>query len=454
MVNPMEPSKAGLEKTLGVGDGIALLVGITIGVGIYSTPQLIAAYQSSFYTILLLWAVVGVFVFIGGLVYAELGTRLPVTGGEYVYITRAFGPYAGFIYGWAQLFIIRTSPAAGLALITADYVGYFFDLSDVGRIATALLVILFIGTINYRGVSGASLFQRGSTWFKVAGLLLLVGLGLVLMEPAPGRLSEVLPVEDAGTGSLANLVAALMLVVFSYVGWDRVGYVAGEMKNPRKVIPVSMMLGMGMVVIVYLSCMYMYHSVLGMEGVRDSTIVASDAATRFLGPTGAAVISIMVIISALGSINGTYMSSTRVYYAMSRDGLLFKWLDHVHPRFKTPSRAILVHGIWGAVILLVRGSFETIVVGMIFAILIFYLVTTLALFKLRRENVGGEGVFKIPFYPVLPLLYLVGIAGLVILRGYYEWEKSAYDLAYIATGIPVSYFWFRGRKKSKQGAGE
>ncbi|UCD37495.1 MAG: amino acid permease, partial [Fidelibacterota bacterium] len=158
-----------LRRTLGVFDGVAILIGITIGAGIYSTPQIIAGYQASFYPIIGLWIAVGLFVFLGGLIYAELGSRLPDTGGEYVYISRCFGPFAGFMFGWAQLFIIRTSPAAGLAIITANYLGYFVELDRVAHTTVALSVIALLGALNYVGIRRASVYQKLSTVLKVGG---------------------------------------------------------------------------------------------------------------------------------------------------------------------------------------------------------------------------------------------------------------------------------------------
>ena len=431
-----------LRKVLGLFDGVALLIGITIGAGIYATPQIIATYESSFTPILWLWIGSGVFVFIGGLIYAELGTRLPNTGGEYVYIHRCFGPFAGFMFGWAQLFIIRTSPAAGLAIITANYLEYFIELSRWQHTGVALAVIAALGALNYIGVQQASLYQKISTVLKVGGLFLLVVLALILVGGQENLLGNEAP-PTATLGPVGNTVAALMLVVFSYIGWDRVGYVAGEMKNPRRVLPLSLIIGLGGVVLIYVLTILVYHQTLGMEGIRASTIVASDMAVQLMGPIGAGFIAVLVMISTTGSINGTMMAAPRVYYAMARDGLFFKWLDYVHPTFRTPSRAILAHCVWGAVILLVRGTFETIVAGMVFAILIFYTFTTVALFLLRKRDVGGEDVYRMPLYPWLPGLYLAGIVTLLVLRAFFEWEKSLADLAFIATGLPFALIWVR-----------
>ncbi len=346
----MNSASPELKRSLGIFDGIGLLVGITIGAGIYSTPQIIAGYLSSYGTIMLLWIGVALFVYVGSLIYAELGSRFPETGGEYVYILKAFGPFWGFLFGWAQLFIIRTSPAAGLSLVTANYIGFFIDLNRTEKIIIALSVLALFGALNVAGVNKASFYNKLSSAAKIGGLAILGVVGMLLLNGNGDFLSQTAH-PTATLGPVGNVIAALMLVLFSYIGWDRVGYVAGEMKNPRKVIPLSMFLGMGIIIALYLLMNTLYHATLGMEGMRGSTIVASDAAVQIFGSVGAAVVSLLVIVSATGSINGTIMSASRVYYAMARDGLLFKWLDYIHPIFQTPTRAIFAHCVWGAVIL-------------------------------------------------------------------------------------------------------
>jgi APA family basic amino acid/polyamine antiporter len=444
-------SRSSLKKVLGVSDGIAILIGISIGAGIYSTPQIIAGYLGSFGPILLLWLLAGFFVFTSGLIYAELGTRMPSTGGEYLYISRCYGPFAGFVFGWAQLFIVRTSAAAGLALIVADYFGYFVDLNRTTRMITALTVIFLFGVLNYIGIQRASIYQKLSTVLKVGALLSIVAIGFLFSGGHENLLSSYSP-PQGGLGPVGSVVAVLMLIIFSHTGWERIGYSGGEMKNPKKVIPLSLMIGIAVVVLLYALTNLTYHKTLGMAGMRESTIVASDVLTVLIGPVGAALIAILVIVSASGSINGTMMTAPRVYYAMSRDGLFFKWLDFVHPRFRTPSRAIVAHCVWAGAILLIRGKFETIASGLVFAILIFYGLSTLALFRMRKRDIGDPDFFSVPFYPVLPLVSLFMIFGLIVLRAYFEWQKSLVDLAFIVTGIPFAFYWCRKKRKARNGS--
>jgi len=430
-----------LKKTLGLLDGISLLIGITIGSAIFATPQIIATYQNSFSSIILLWVIVTIFVFIGSLIYAELGSRFPSTGGEFVYISKAFGPFWGFIFGWAQLLIIRTSPAAGISLITANYVGYFFDINQFQKNIIAILIIILFGTINYLGVERASFYNKFSSFVKTLGIIIFVAAGLIFYGADFSNLQpSIKPTQNLGP--IGNFVAASILVLFSYLGWDRVGYVAGEMKDPKKIIPLTMFYGISAIALIYLAANLLYHTVLGLEGVRSSIIVASDTASILFGKIGATLISLVVIISATGSINGTMMSASRLYYAMARDGLLFNWFNHIHPEYKTPSHSIIAHCVWGIALLIIRQNFETIVSGMVFTIIIFYIITTLAFFKFRKTSEGAKG-YRMPFYPALPAFYLIGLIILVILRLIFQFNLSVQDLIFVLTGVPIYFLFFK-----------
>lgn len=437
-------SRPTLPRSLGSLDGLAIIIGITVGAGIYSTPQIIAGYLSSFKEVILLWIGVGLFVFLGGLVYAELGTRFPHTGGEYVYLHRAFGPLVGFMFGWSQLFIIRTSPAAGLAIVTADYLGYFFSLTPLMHRLIAVAVILLFGGLNIVGLKWASAYQKISTGFKIFGLFLIVLGGLILSIGQGSSLGErVNPAADINP--VTRVVAALMMVFFAHTGFERLGYSAGEMKNPRRAIPFSLFIGISVVVTLYCLTNLVYHLILGMEGVRGNTIVASAAAVRLAGPLGASFVALLVIMSTTGSINGTMMTATRVYYALARDRLFFRWLDYVHPRFRTPSRAVVAHCLWALAILFVRAKFEVIAAGMVFGILIFLALSTMALFKFRLQKIGEEGGYKVPLYPFLPGLYFIGLLVFLGFRSIFEWKRTLVDMAFMATGLPFYFWWRRSR---------
>ncbi len=441
-----EASQPSLKKVLTWVDAMGILVGITIGSGIFATPQRIAALVESFPVMICLWAAIAVFIVIGGLIYAELGTRMPVTGGEYVYITKAFGPVAGFMFGWALLFIIRTSPAAGLSIIAVDYLEHFLVLSEWQQTIVALGIIAVLGFINYTGAKPSSVFQNVTSGIKVAGLLLIIVLGVLFVGAVDDKLLTRAPV-TVESGTLANLVAALYLILFTTIGVERVGYVAGEMKNPRRALPRGILWGLAIVIVVYLLANTVYFRTLGMEGLRDTARVATETMRIAIGPVGASIIAVVVVISCMGSINGTMLSSSRVYYTMAKDGIFFRWLQHVHPKYRTPALAILAHCVWGAVILLIRGSFENIVAGMVFAILIFYAITAAAFFVFRHQQIGDKHAFRMPGYPVLPALYLIITIVLVTLRAWFEPYQSLIDLAFVATGLPFAFYWVLRKRK-------
>lgn len=430
-----------LRRVLKWTDAAAILIGITIGAGIFAVPQGIAQNMSSFSQIIWLWIGCAAFSLVGSLLYAELGTRLPVTGGEYVYMHRCYGPFAGFMFGWAQVFIIRTSTVASMPLITVAYFQYFVVLTRWQELALALCIIAAFGIINYTGIQRASLYQKFSTIVKVGGLLLLAVIGIVLLPGSESKLGETVASQAPGS-KVGNTAQAILLVLFTMIGWDRVGYVAGEMTNPRRAIPRALLVGFGAVIVVYMAINVVYHNALGLEAIRQTNRVGVDLATVLMGSVGASFVAVLVMISATGSMNGTMMAAPRLYYAMAKDGLMFRWLNYVHPKYRTPSRAILLHCIWGTVILLVRGSFETIITGMLFVILIFYAFTTISIFILRRRNVAGGDVFLMPGYPWLPALYLVAVLSLVLVRAITNWQQSLIDLAFVAGGLPVAAFFF------------
>ena len=441
--------KPQLRRVLDWTDGVAILIGITIGAGIFAVPQGIAQNMNSFSQIIWLWVGSGVFAIVGCLIYAELGTRLPSTGGEYVYMNRCYGPFAGFMFGWAQLLIIRSSSVAGLSLVTVAYLEYFITLSAWQETVMALAIIAAIGFLNYTDIRNASVYQKFSSIVKVFGLLLLVLLGLVLFPGQENHLAETATMQREHN-LLGNTANALLLVLFTMIGWDRVGYVAEELKNPRRAIPKALVVGFCTVLVVYLGINLVYHQVLGLEAIRETNRVGVDLATVLLGPVGATIFAIVIMISTTGSINGTAMAAPRLYYAMAKDGLFFQWLNYIHPRYKTPSRAVLIHCLWGACLLLIRGSFEELITGMTFVVLIFYALQTVALFVLRYRNVAEGEVYSMPGYPWLPVLHLAATCALVLVRGYFEWQQSLTDLAFVVTGLPFAWYFFRNKPTNRK----
>ena len=437
-----------LRRVLRWPDATAVLVGITIGAGIFQVPVDVANLMGSFTQIIWLWVGCATFAFVGSLLYAELGTRMPVTGGEYKYMHECYGPFAGFMFGWAQVFMIRASAIAGLPIVTVNYFEHFVELAQWKEIVLALCIVAAIGYLNYTGIKNASIYQKLSAVIKVSALIVLVGAGLIAWPSGESHLGQVAASTQPGN-PLANTASALLLVLFTMIGWERVGYVAGEMSRPSRAIPRALIAGSLTVLVLYIGINVVYHQTLGLEAIRGTERVGSDLAMALFGAAGAGLFAVLVMISATGSTNGTMMAAPRLYYAMAREGLFFRWLDHVHPKYRTPSRAIILQCVWGGVILLVRGSFASIVTGMMFVVLIFYGLTAGCLFIMRSRRIGdGNELFRMPGYPVLPALYILAIVALVLIRGVLDWQQSLIDISFVAVGLPVAAFFLRNQSRT------
>ena len=437
-----------LHKSLGSFDAVTVLLAITIGAGIFSTPQEIATYLTSFRTIMFCWLLVGGFAFIGGLIHAEIGTRLPYTGGGYVYITRCFGPEVGFLYGWKGFLITNPSSRAGLALIGADYIGHFIPLNEVSRMAVALAALWFVGGVNYAGLRWAMIFQRISVAVKFTGLVALVVVGWIAVSGVGNLLGTAAP-STRDAGPIGGFTKALMLIYFAYSGYGMVGRVAGELREPRRAIPFGIFTGLAAVIVLYFLTNALYYRVLGIEGLRASDVVAADTAERLIGNWGGGLVALLVIFSVTGSMTASVMGCSRIYYAMARDGIFFRWFDQIHPKFRTPTRAIIAHLIVASLMLLARRNFEDLITSFVFMGLIFSVLRTASIFKLRRNNIGGENTYQVPFYPILPWIYILGLLSIIISRIIFDWDKAWFDLAILGAGIPAAYLWCRRIDRSK-----
>lgn len=421
-----------LRRELGFWDVLALMVGVTIGAGIFAVPGRVASYFPSFGVIAAIWIVGAGFAFTGALIYAELGARLPHTGGEYVYLHRAFGPLPAFLFGWAQLLVVRTNPVAALPLIFVEYLSSLLPLPENGRLAAAALIIVLLGTANYLGLRSGARVQAVTTILKVGGMVLFVVATVwTLGEWGPNLASAHAPPQQPLWPN------ALLLVVFAYVGWDRVGYLAGEMRRPERHLPRALAGGAILVAVLYLSMNVCYYAVLPISTLSGSRTPAGDIARLLWGQAGRVLLPLLVMVSALGSTNANIMATPRVYYSMARDGLFFTALARVHPRWHSPHVAIVVHCGWALVLLAASRTVETLVGSFVFAALIFWGACTLALFRLRRRD--GAAPFLLPGYPWLPAVYLAAVVALVLATCWFNPRSAFANLALMASGLPFYY---------------
>jgi APA family basic amino acid/polyamine antiporter len=386
-----------LPRRLGMIDATALVVGIVIGSGIFVLPNLIARSLPSASAILGVWVVAGALSFFGALAYAELGAMLPSTGGQYVYLREAYGPLCAFVCGWTFMLAVLAGGSAWLAVTFSIYAGYFVPLSAAGAKALSIALIAALSAVNYVGVREGAWVQRTFTGLKVAGLLVLISAGLLSSRSAPAVAAPPLSTLHFGVAMAACLMA--------YNGWSYVSFVAGEVRDPRKNLLKSLALGMTVVAVLYISANLAYLKVLTVAQIAASERVGADLATLTMGPIGGAFVSLTVLLSITGAVNGCIMTGARIPFAQARDGLFFGRFTEVHPRFQTPGFAILCSGLWTAILVL-TGSYETLYSYSILAAWIFYTLSVAAVSVLRRKLPHADRPYRMWGYPYTLWLFV------------------------------------------------
>lgn len=434
-------STAELPRNLGLFDALAITVGIVIGGGIFLVPNLVARELKSIPAILGVWVFGGVVSFFGALACAELGTALPSTGGQYVYLREAYGPLIGFLYGWSMFTVARTAQVAWLAVTLVLYLRYFVPLSFLASKLVALGALVLFSAINYRGVRAGAFVQKVFTTGKVLGLFALVA-SAFLLHGKPAVSSPI----TAGF-SLSSFGAALIASVLAYDGWVMVSFVAGEIRNPKRNILLALALGSVACIAIYVLANLAYLRVLSISEIASSDHVAATMAEKILGTRGGSLISLIILISIIGALNGSFLASPRVYFAQARDRLFFRNFAEVHPRFQTPAVAIAAQGAW-AVVLVVTGSYETLIDYAMFATWLFYGLMVAGVIVLRRTQPDLERPYRMWGYPVTAVLFILitvwFLANMLMTR---PWPSIA-GLLLTASGIPVYWLWVRGRERA------
>ena len=386
-----------LPRRLGMLDATALVIGIVIGSGIFVLPNLIARSLPSAPAIMGVWLAAGVLSFFGALAYAELGAMLPATGGQYVYLREAYGPLCAFVSGWTFMLAVLAGGSAWLAVTFSIYAGYFLPLSATAAKGLSIALIAALSAINYVGVQEGAWVQRTFTGLKIAGLLVLIGAGLISPHTAVPAGSPPLSAMHFGVAMAACLMA--------YNGWSYVSFVAGEVRDPQKNLMRSLVLGMAAVAVLYVSANMAYLKVMTIAQIAATERVGADLAMRTMGPIGGTFVSLTVLLSIIGAVNGCILTGARIPFAQARDGLFFARFGEVHPRFQTPGFAILCNGIWTA-ILVVTGSYETLYSYSILAAWIFYTMSVGAVFVLRRKLPDMYRPYRMWGYPYTLWLFV------------------------------------------------
>lgn len=433
-----------LPRRLSVWSTGAVLVGSTIGSGIFRVPSVAAAEGGTLEAVALLWVAGALLTLAGALTVAELAALFPRPGGIYVYLQEAYGNLPAFLFGWTRLLVVQPALLGGIALIFAAYLGTFVPLTDLQVRGFAVLAILIVGAANYRSVLLGAAIQNLSTLAKVVAL---VGLGLLVFalgDPGQGGFG---PAGSAGSSfhGWGSFGVALIAVLWAYDGWADATYVAGEVKDPERSLPRALIGGFGVVVLVYLLLNAAYLYVLPLERMAASELVAAEAASAVLGGVGASLVAGLVLLSTFGALNGTMMSGPRVFFALGRDGLFFKQIGAVHPRGKTPHVAILLATVMGIGYVSVR-SFEELAEAFILGLWPFFMLAVLAVFRLRRSRPELPRPYRTRGYPVVPILFLL-VSGAMLLNALWAQPLSTlFSFGIIASGVPVYRIWKRARK--------
>lgn len=438
------PRQPALRPTLALADAVALIVGMVIGAGIFETPAIVAASTGNINVMLFAWVLGGVMSVVGALCYAELATTYPHAGGNYHYLVRAFGKSVAFLFAWARMTVIQTGSIALLAFIFGDYASQVLNLGEHSSAVYAAAAIILLTLLNVVGVQQGKWTQNGLTIAKVLGLLLVIGVGFW-----GGRSQSLIPADTATPGAISNnLGLAMLFVLLSYGGWNEAAYISAELRHVQRNMVRALLWSIGIITVIYLLINLAYLQGLGLAGMAGSEAVAADLMRRGLGEPGAWLISWLIAVSSLGAINATIFTGARTNYALGQDFRIFNWLGQWRDRSNTPRNALLVQGAIALVLVLLgsltRKGFETMVDYTAPVFWFFFLLSGVALIRLRSREADIPRPFAVPFYPLTPILFC-GICGYLLYSSLaYTGAGALVGVGVVMAGIPF-LLWNRDR---------
>jgi amino acid transporter len=467
------PAKATqpIAPQLGLWDAISIIIGIVIGTGIYKTPSIVFANVSGPWMGLGIWVLGGLLSLAGALCYAELASTYRYSGGDYVYLTRAFGPWMGFLFGWAQLVVVRGGNIGMMAYVFGDYAVGLFGLEPAATVIIAMLAVVGLTALNMLGVVFGKGTQNILTTAKVIGLGAIAVAGLSQGHVAPLNT----PSKEVGLGPFG---LALLLVLFTYGGWNDAALVASEQRNPRRNIPLALILGTSAITLIYLLVNGAYLLLLGFEGAQKSNTIAADALEVAWQETGKNGISVLVMVSALAAMNGMIFTGSRVYSSMGADYSLFAWLGRWNPRCGSPIWSLLVQMLLTLGLIALVGTeaglaaikqllvwlrlqpldwqvgqqgFERLVAVTSPAFWLFFLMTGISLFVLRQKDPYIERPFTVPFYPFLPLIFCDTCAYMLYRATVWVEEMALLSLAVVHVGL--LFYWLSRKRVAPENGG-
>jgi len=443
-----------LPRTLGLWSAIALVVGITIGSGIFRSPAAIAQRVPDPTLMLTLWVVGGLVTLCGALSLAELAAALPETGGFYAYLREGWGRPAGFLFGWSELVLIRASALGGIAVVFGEYLLRSLGIDPVEHYVAArslsAAAIAFAAIANIAGANIGAAIVGASTAAKFSALMLLVGASFVLGGSHGGSI-EHLTATAAGPVSTGAMGLALVSVLWAYDGWGDLTFAGGEVKNPQRTLPRAIILGTLALIAIYVLTNLAYVYINPITAIADprNPLVAADTMMALFGRAGVVLVSVFVMISSFSSLNGSMLASPRVFFAMADDGLFFETIAKVHPRFRTPYVAILLAAVLGMALVMSR-SFEALTDTFVLAIWPFYALGIAAIYRLRRIRPDLPRPYRVIGYPIVPAIFILAVAAFVLNALIHDTVPTAITFALILAGLPVYYFAFGARERARR----
>jgi len=450
-------AETGLRRELGIWSATSIVIGTIIGSGIFLVPHDMIRQVGSPAVLFGVWVFGGLLSLFGALTYAELSAAMPEAGGEYVYLREAYGPMWGFLYGWTQMWVAKggsiASMAAGFFLYLANFqpglektacvvplnIGPGWAPLEIryGQLL-AMAAIMLLAGINYAGVKFGGGVQVAVTAAKLGLIAAIIVIGLGSSAGSGANLASSIPVAGGAAGFFAALVGAL----WAYDGWNNVSMVSSEIRNPQRSLPLALIAGTGAVIVVYVLTNLAYFYVLPANQVASGERVAADMMARIFPGAGAAAVSMAAMVSIFAALNGSLLSGARVPYAMARDGLFFKPVARVHPRYGTPGVSIIALSAWASLLVL-SGRFKDLYTYVIFASWLLYGMTAAAVIVLRRKREDLNRPYRTLGYPLVPVLFLLGSAAVVFFTLRESPRESLLGLAVIFAGLPFYFHWRR-----------
>ncbi|MCL4511441.1 MAG: amino acid permease [Bacteroidetes bacterium] len=453
-----EAEQPKLAKRLGLWTAIAVVIGSIIGSGIFLVPQKIAMTLGDAGWIIAVWIFGGLLSLAGALTSAEIAGMIPAAGGQYVYFREIYNDFIAFLYGWTTFIVYQTGSIAAIAVAFAKYLGFFFPalnnlqinfglfiMPEVGIKLVAIGVITFITTVNYFGVQFGGFIQQLFTSLKVLAIA-----GIVVSCFVFGTQGSHIYTPFFGTFQSASLLSAfgiaLVSVLWAYDGWNSVTYLAGEVKDAKRNIPIALITGTIAVILIYVFTNLAYMYILPVQRIAHSNLVAADAISQFFGNNGAALIAVVVMISTFGTVNATTMTTARVYFAMANDRLFFKRISLVHPKYKTPYFSLIVQGFWASVLTL-TGTYDQLFTYVIFASWLFYALGTFGIFILRKKRPDAPRPYKTIGYPFVPAVFVIVAVWFVYNTIITDPRDSLFGLGLVLLGLPAYLYWRKSRAR-------